>query len=849
MSLPALLAAIVLVAADDRDLPASAREFLSDQCVSCHDARTRKGGLDLSSLKFDPDDRALSAKWIALHDRVRDGEMPPKSAGDLDPDERRAFLGALGEPLASADLGRTKAVGRSVWRRLNRYEYENSLRDLLDAPWLQVRDQLPEDGEAYRFNKSGEALSISHVQMARYLGAAEYAFREATASRAAKPESKTTRYYAREQPYLIGHMKFGPFNMSPERATFPLLDFEAQPDVIAEKVPVSVGESDPETREREAFGVVASSYEPIEPRFNKFRAPMTGRYKLRFSAYSFWAGPGKKPRWWVPDRNVASKGRTVEPVTVSAQASPLPQRMLGRFDVNPEPGVYEIEAWLIQGETILVDAARLFRSRPSGWHNPLATEEGCPGVAYRWLEVEGPIFDRWPPQGHQALFGDLPLRAGPNGKATVVSENPEGDARRLLASFLARAYRHPAPEGEADRFLPVVKAALADGSGFAEAMYAGYAAILCSPEFVGLAESPGRLDDHALASRLSYFLWNSPPDGELRGLADAGKLQDPAELRKQVDRLLDEPKSQRFREAFLDYWLDLRKIGVASADEFLYPDYYLDDLLLDSALEETRAYFAEMIRANLPARNVVASDFAMINDRLAELYGLPQPGGSAIRKVPLPPDSPRGGLMTQASVLKVTANGVTTSPVLRGVWIQERIIGKPLPTPPPGVPGIEPDIRGATTIREQLAKHRALPACAGCHAKSDPPGFALESFDVFGGRRDHYRALSDKDWKPGYGKNGQPFKFRDGLPVDCSGDLADGRKFDDVRELKQLFLADEPPDRPQPAQPIAHLRHRHPDPLRRPRRGRADPRCDLGRRLRDPLPIHALVQSDLFRSK
>ena len=206
-------------------------------------------------------------------------------------------------------------------------------------------------------------------------------------------------------------------------------------------------------------------------------------------------------------------------------------------------------------------------------------------------------------------------------------------------------------------------------------------------------------------------------------------------LRAQTERMLTDAKSRRFVDAFLDYWLDLRRIVATAPDEGLYPDYYLDDLLAESALDETGAFFAELLRGDLPARNLVASDFAMLNEKLAEHYGLPAVAAVALRKVALPADSVRGGLMTQASVLKVTANGTTTSPVLRGAWILERLLGQPPSPPPPSVPAVEPDIRGASTIRQQLDKHRTLESCATCHTKIDPPGFALESFDVMGGYR------------------------------------------------------------------------------------------------------------------
>jgi hypothetical protein len=341
------------------------------------------------------------------------------------------------------------------------------------------------------------------------------------------------------------------------------------------------------------------------------------------------------------------------------------------------------------------------------------------------------------------------------------------------------------------RFLPVVRSALKNGNNFTDAMIAGYTAVLCSPEFVCLEEKPGPLDDYALASRLAFFLWNSPPDDELRLLAGRNELHQPDVLRAQTERLVTDPKSRRFIDAFLDYWLDLRRIVATAPDGNLYSDYYLDDLLTESALEETQLFFAELLRDDLPARNIVASDFAMLNERLAAHYGLPPVQGVALRRTPLPKDSPRGGLMTQAAVLKVTANGTTTSPVLRGAWIMERILGQKPPPPPPSVPAVEPDTRGAVTIRQQLDKHRTLETCNACHAKIDPAGFALENFDVMGGWRDRYRAEGDGEPEKGIAKSGQKFAFHYALPVDSSGELPDGRKFRDVRELKQLLLADE----------------------------------------------------------
>ena len=228
------------------------------------------------------------------------------------------------------------------------------------------------------------------------------------------------------------------------------------------------------------------------------------------------------------------------------------------------------------------------------------------------------------------------------------------------------------------------------------------------------------------------------PDDELFTLAEEQKLSRPDVLRQQVERLLASPKAAAFTENFVGQWLGLREIDATEPSHILYPEF--DHLLKVSMIRETELFFDEVLKNDLSLTNFVASDFTMLNGRLAKHYGIPGVEGWEFQKMPLPPDSHRGGVLTMASVLKVTANGTTTSPVLRGAWVLDRILGTPPPPPPDNVPAIDPDIRGAKTIREQLAKHRSIESCAACHRKIDPPGFALESFDCIGGWRDHYRA-------------------------------------------------------------------------------------------------------------
>ncbi len=677
-----------------------------------------------------------------------------------------------------------------MWRRLNHYEYENTVRDLLSSPWLQLKNMLPEDGEAFRFNKVGEALDVSHVQLSRYLQAADYALREVMANSLTQPEKTVRKFYTRDEGAFAGAYDVGP----EVRSTFPVVG--SKEDQAHLKPPLSVGDKDPKVREEEGVGVVLSTYEPTEIRWSKFRAPRAGHYKLRFMTNTVWVGPKNEKQWWVPNYANLSEGRRNEPILIYSDRPPRLLRYLGSFEATPEAKANELDVWLQAGESIRPDAVRFFRPRPGSMRNPWATPEGQPAVSFRWMEAEGPLFDSWPTPAQKLLFGDLPLKQNEKDKTVeVVSTNPQADAEKLLRGFLQKVSRRPINEADVKRFLPVISKALADGYSFQDSMIAAYSAVLCSPSFLYLEEKPGPLDSYALASRLSYLLWNTAPDEALLKVAASDQLRKPDVLRAQTNRLLDDNRSQFFVDAFLDYWLDLRKVNNNDADVTLYPDYQLDDLLVNSSVDETHAFFSELLKKNLPVKNIVSSDFAMLNERLGTHYGIADVVGNAIRRVSLAPDSMRGGLMTQASVLKVTANGTTTSPVLRGAWIMERILGEPPPPPPPSVPAVEPDTRGAHTIRELLDKHRSIETCANCHRYIDPAGFALESFDVMGGWRENYRAVANGDGKfqkiEGYGHNGDVFKIFAGLPVDATGQLPTGEAFKDVRELKKLLCQDD----------------------------------------------------------
>ncbi len=435
-----------------------------------------------------------------------------------------------------------------------------------------------------------------------------------------------------------------------------------------------------------------------------------------------------------------------------------------------------------------------------------------PGLVVEWAELEGPIDCEL---GRQRFYGDLEilpkkfevdLAAGKpvtedwkrwplEGKEfkvwplVPISKDPRGDADRLIRAFLPRAIRAQVSEDIAAHYVKLVQEQLERGDRFEDAMRDGYVAILCSPFFLFYQEKPGRLDDYAVAARLARFLWSSLPDDELMALAEKNELSKPDVLRAQTERLLNDRKARRFSKHFTDQWLSLGKFMDMKPDD-LYVEY--DPLLAWSIPLESHKFFEEVLDKDLPTSSFVNSDWTFLNERLAQHYGIPGVRGNELRRVALPPESHRGGVITQAGVLKMTTNASYTSPIKRGAWLLDRILGQPPAPPPPNVAAADPDIRGAVTIREQLEKHKTSAVCSSCHSQIDPHGFALENFDVLGGWRDRYRVKKkeiesvDRVELANY-----PGKMVNlACAVDASGTTADGRSFKNIDDYKQLLLQD-----------------------------------------------------------
>lgn len=719
--------------ARDAEYEAQVRPFLARHCLACHGAEKPKGDLRLDRLAPDFADDAARAHWSGVLQRVRAGEMPPKGKPRPTAQEIQALSAWIDARTRAADAAR-RAQGRVVFRRLNRVEYENTLRDLLGID-LQVKELLPLDGSADGFDNVGSALHVSSFLMERYLEAAEKALNAAIANGPQPPLIKK-RYSIKD-----AH----PVKLTQERVY----------------------------RHLDEGTVVCFSSSPWQAvTLSAFYPPDPGKYRFRISASGYQSG-GKPVTYRVDAGRMWMTGNP---------------HLVGYFDAPPG------KATVVEFVDTL-EARGSVRILPYGLasaqavHKIGADKYEGPGLAVQWLEVEGPLHPSWPPESHRRIFGDLPRKPAPvfnnSKRVEVASTDSEADAERILRAFARRAFRRAVTDDDLRPILKLVKSRLAEKHSFEQAVRVGLMALMVSPDFLFLRERPGKLDDFALASRLSYFLWSTMPDEELLTLAEQGKLSQPPTLRKQVERMLGDPKAAAFTENFVGQWLGLREINATLPSHLLYPEY--DEMLNASMLKETYLFFDEVLKQDLPLTSFVHADFSMLNGRLAKHYGIPGVDGWTFRKVALPPGSHRGGVLTMASVLKVTANGTYTSPILRGAWVLERILGTPPPRPPEGVAAVEPDIRGATTIRQQLAKHRQDPSCASCHAKIDPPGFALESFDVIGGWRDYYRTA-------GNGKevvvDGRRMWYRHGPKVDPADVLPDGRRFRDIDEFKQLLLRD-----------------------------------------------------------
>ncbi|MFT7640716.1 MAG: hypothetical protein ACI9G1_002460 [Pirellulaceae bacterium] len=715
------------------DLIQPLKPFLTQFCADCHSGDKAEGGLTLGKLGTDLNDAATFAVWERLYDRVQSQEMPPKDADQPSQPQRERFVTMLEKPLLAAH----RANKGTVLRRLNRREYQNTLNDLFGTQ-LDLEGMLPEDGRSHEFDNVGAALGISVAHLQQYLEAARLVYDTSVAKTILAPKPRLTPANFRES-----------------------------------EIASSIGK----TWKRLEDGAIVRFEGGGYPSglLRNSGAPVSGRYRVTITGYAY---------------------QSDQPIVCSVGGesyTPGSDKPVYNFISFPpvKPTTIEFETWIEKHDMLVLEPRGI--ALPQKRPEQIEDYEG-PGFAFVSGSIEGPLFDEFPSRGHQLIFEGIDRREieprNPQDKKRdsykpkfeIASTNESADAQQSIQRLATRAWRRPVRSEEIGRYVQLFENERAQDSTFEEALGTAITALFVSPNFLYLQEEPGRLDDFAVANRLSLFLTRSVPDQSLRILAVNKQLtQNPKIVRQQTERLLTVPHFDRFLTDFTETWLNLREMDFTAPDRTLFPEF--DPYLRFSMPRETKLFLRELIEANLPVKNIVKSDFAMLNGRLAEHYGLPSVSGPKIRKVQLPPDSLRGGFLSQASVLKVTANGTNTSPVVRGVWVMDRILNQPPKPPPPGIAGVEPDIRGAATLRQLLDKHRDSQSCNVCHRTIDPPGFALECFNPIGGYRQHFRSLGSGERVETTVK-GRGVNYRRGQQVDGSGETADGLAFSNFQQFR-----------------------------------------------------------------
>jgi hypothetical protein len=732
--------------------------FVEKHCISCHNPQKKKADLILTAYRDELSVVKNRTVWLAVAKMVQAGEMPPQTRPRPAAAEMERFGKAVAAILDRADRSARRDPGRVTIRRLNRTEYNNTIRDLTGVDFQPAED-FPSDDVGYGFDNIGDVLSLSPVLMERYLTAAESVVQRAVLTEAPKPPQH------------------------PAAATFLL----------------------PRGREREP--ATRSLTDSRESLYFLYKITQPGEYVFRVRGY------GKSPDQEMPRIALLLDGKRLATHEVKSTNA----RFGDAYEANVtlKEGEYRAEATLLNPSSptavssvekgskrdspapsaersVRKDSTRAVGDRgvkkdspgPSGERGvrkdvdrrPTERAKG-PGdglrtVFVRRFEMEGPK-DSYPPSHRKIMACDV---KAPHAEQT----------REILARFAGKAYRHPATRDEVSHLVQLVEAAEKRGDKWEVGIQLALEAILVSPKFLFRVElddrpdgtGPHGIDEYQLASRLSYFLWSTMPDDEL--LALAGKKQLGANLDAQVRRMLQDPRSRALTDNFAMQWLQLRTLKNFSPDPQRFPNF--DEELRAAMLKETELFFDAVVHEDRSILDFIDADFTFLNRRLSEHYGIADTNGNLRGRKATRPEgdriwrdrfvrvqlqgSERGGLLTQASVLAVTSNPTRTSPVKRGRWVLEQLLGTPPPPPPPNVPPLEDTRRQLTgSLRQRMTQHMIDPACANCHARMDPLGFGLENFDAIG-------AYRTKD---------------DGFPIDPSGTLPDGRSFKGPADLKQIL--------------------------------------------------------------
>lgn len=714
--------------------PKLTREFIADNCFDCHAGKGSEAGLDLEKLSNRLTD-ASTDRWVQVFDRVHAGEMPPPEDLEVDPEERKLFLNATSRWIEKTQIEAYKKIGRVKARRLTNIQLERTLHDMLGID-IPLASKMPEEPRSSGFYTVADRQAMSHFQLEQHLKVVDAALDEAF--RRANKDAKDDELKQKRDPDFYRDLKAKDIvRNNPRRRT-------REPEML------------------NGHAVIWSCPLVFYGRLPATTAVNEGWYRFKLKAKGL-----KVPK----DKNIWCTVRAGE----CYSGSPLMAGVTA-FELGKEYKEITFDAWLPQNHMLEIRPGDVTLKRARFAGGQVGAGEGgpqnVPGIAMASITMErihkGPADESL----REILFGDLESPYNEKiGRRRLKSKTPEADLGKLMHRFAQRAFRRPTEWGSIKPYIDLATEVYKKDKDLAEAIRVGYRSILCSPRFMYFRESPWRLDDFAIASRLSYLIWNRMPDKQLFRLAAQKKLTDKEVLLRQVDRMLADPKGKNFVADLADQWLDLNLIDFTEPDRRLYGGF--DVIVQDSMLDETHAFLQAMLDKNLSVSKLIDADFTFLNSRLAKYYGIAGVEGDNLQRVSLKDSKHYGGLITQGAIMKVTANGTTTSPVIRGVWVSERLLGQEIPPPPENIPAIEPDIRGAKTIREMLTKHKENGDCAACHRKIDPPGFALENFDPSGRWRVTYDTRKSKKRK---------------APIDSSFRMPDGKRFENLDEFKKLVL-------------------------------------------------------------
>jgi hypothetical protein len=738
--------------------PADVSGFLKTWCSTCHGPSAQMANRRFDTLVLPPsnDDSLILLQEIL--DQLNLGQMPPAAVKQPPAAQKKAAIEAMTSLVAEAHAKRDSTGGRAVLRRLNRREYRNTISDLLriSLDTFDPTAKFPPDQRAKNMDNLGDVLETSGYQLEQYLEAADQSVERALDMyEPAEQRSWTFNNNFRQQPELsFSHGRVYNFRylcvyevqdtINHEGGYGHISEFAEgvhangfyEIKILAEALnryhpyDTKIFQMDPEEPFRLAIVPGNSRLghmhhpQPFEPRLAETVIRDNGP---EWYTFRVWLDKGFGPRFTFPNGMMNSRQAFARIFARYRDTLPV--------DPNSRPGIVEARRAVLAGGKM-------------------------PHIRIHEVQIKGPFHDVWPPPSRRLLLGG--------------DHFEESKMRALLERFAGRAFRRPPRREEIDRIVTLVEQRRKDGKGAFEAYKDGLKAILVSPAFLYLNErGQTRLDSYALASRLSYFLWSTMPDPALLESASRNELISDKALLAQTRRMLHDPKSNHFINGFLDSWLNLRSLGDMPPDRAEFEIYYVKDFQ-NAMKQETRLFTRHLLDHNLPVSDYLNADYSFLNKPLAQHYGVPEniPPAEAhiFRKMPL--NNPnRGGLLGHGSILTVSANGVETSPVTRGVWILENIFGTPPPPPPDNVPPIDPNVQGTKSIREMLAKHRDNPGCFACHQKIDPPGFALENYDPIG------------KWRDSYPK---------GIPIDATGVFPDGASFQDAAGFRKILMERKP---------------------------------------------------------